>query len=102
MNFNFIDEKLARLMKKSGCLFVKSGIESCDDTILKNMNKPSRVKDYVRAVRALVKYNISMVAFFIVGFPGETKETIENTINAMNSFPCTEQSIHNFLFQPTR
>lgn len=72
-------------MKDAGCEGVFLGIESANKTILKNMNKKSKVEDYINGIRLLKKHNIFTYASFIVGFPGETKETIDDTIRFIES-----------------
>lgn len=74
------DEETYKLMKESGCKGVFLGIESANNSILKNMNKNTTVEDFKEGLRLLNKYDILSFAFILVGFPGETKETVENTI----------------------
>jgi radical SAM superfamily enzyme YgiQ (UPF0313 family) len=76
----YLDDKTVRLMKKTGCIGVFLGLESGNDTILKNMNKRASVDEYLEGISFLHKYNIPMYGAFIVGFPGETDQTIDDTI----------------------
>ena len=96
----FIDENLAEKLRISRCRYVKIGLESVDDTILSNMAKPCRVKGYITAVNSLVKEGISIDAFFIIGFPGETEKTVQNTIDNINCFSTPEYSVSQFIFFP--
>ena len=41
------------------------------------MNKQVKVEDNYNVINWAKKYNINNRAFFIIGFPGETKETLE-------------------------
>jgi radical SAM superfamily enzyme YgiQ (UPF0313 family) len=68
------------LMAESRCGGVFLGIESGDQTILDNMHKSSRVDKYVTAIRKLNERGIITFASLIVGFPGETAETVRNTM----------------------
>jgi p-methyltransferase len=68
------------LMAESGCKGVFLGIESGSPTILKNMNKAATVEKYVDGISHLRARKILTFGSFIVGFPGETDETIEETI----------------------
>jgi len=77
-----IDEELVGLMKKTGCKKVVIGVESGDDdyrarVIKKNLD----IKNVFYAVDVLTKNGIDANAFFILGMPGETKNTMENTVN---------------------
>jgi radical SAM PhpK family P-methyltransferase len=75
----YVDEETVRLMKESGCESVFLGIESGSNTILRNMRKESYVEAYIKGIQMLKKYGIITYASFIIGFPGETKETIMET-----------------------
>jgi radical SAM PhpK family P-methyltransferase len=74
------DEEVFDLMAESGCKGVFLGIESGDENILKNMNKFASVDVYKRGISELEKRNIFTYASIIVGFPGETEDSINNTI----------------------
>jgi len=91
---------LAKDLKRSGCRILKIGMESGDDTILKNMAKPCRIKDYQRAMEALVQHEISADVFFVIGFPGETMETLNQTAATINAFPKPHASLNHILFFP--
>lgn len=75
------DEEAIELMAKSGCKGVFLGIESGSPTILKNMNKAASVERYAEGIKALRQHGIATFGSFIVGFPGETDETVEETIS---------------------
>jgi len=74
------DEEIYDLMQRSGCRAVFLGIESGDVSVLKNMVKSSHIDHYRFGLEQLHKRGIETFASFICGFPGETLETVENTI----------------------
>jgi radical SAM PhpK family P-methyltransferase len=74
------DEEAFDLMARSGCKGVFLGIESGSPAILKNMNKAATIERYVDGIKNLRERGITTFASFIVGFPGETQETVEETI----------------------
>lgn len=76
----YLDDETVKLMKKSGCIGVFLGIESGNNEILKNMDKRSTVEEYFKGISLLQKHDIPTYGAFIVGFPGETDETVEDTI----------------------
>jgi anaerobic magnesium-protoporphyrin IX monomethyl ester cyclase len=76
----FADEEMAELMKAAGCEGVYLGLESGSDQILKNMNKAVRVEEYLRGIGLLKRYGLLCHGNFIVGFPGETPETVRQTV----------------------
>jgi radical SAM PhpK family P-methyltransferase len=75
------DDEAFDLMQQSGCAGVFLGIESGDKNILYNMNKFAVVERYVAGIRKLNARGILTFASLIVGFPGETAETVRNTID---------------------
>jgi radical SAM PhpK family P-methyltransferase len=75
------DEEAIDLMARSGCKGVFLGIESGSPAILKNMNKAATVEKYKVGIELLRSYQIASFASFIVGFPGETRETLQETID---------------------
>ena len=78
---DLLDEEIVDLMRESGCVAVHLGIESGSDRILNNMNKKTNIEHYANGISLLHKVEIITFASFIIGFPGETSETIQETIN---------------------
>lgn len=76
-----VDEDLIRLMAQSGCYYFAYGIESANPQILKNIKKHETVEQIKKSIEVADKCGISCQGFFIFGLPGETKETIEESIN---------------------
>lgn len=75
----YADEELIKKMRKTGCAGVFLGVESGSDRILKNMKKGAIVRFYDDGVRWLREQGIITVGSFIIGFPGETDESVELT-----------------------
>ena len=79
------DDEALDLMQESGCLGVYLGIESGDLQILKNMHKFARTERYIDSIGKLNDRGILSLASMIVGFPGETAETVQNSIDFLNA-----------------
>jgi p-methyltransferase len=75
------DEQAFDLMAESGCKGVFLGIESGSPAILKNMNKSATIERYAAGIQALRQRQITTFGSFILGFPGETTETVQETID---------------------
>lgn len=75
------DEDLAKLMKKSGCHYFSFGIESANPEILTNIKKRETLETIEKAIKIADKAGMVCNGFFIFGLPGETKESINETIN---------------------
>ena len=81
----FADRATVELMKASGCQLVFLGLESGDNGILTNMNKKTTTEQYLRGIALLKEYGIKTLGNFIIGFPGETEETVKRTIDFINT-----------------
>lgn len=73
------DRRTVELMKAAGCEGVFLGIESGSDAQLARMNKTARRADYLSALRDFRDVGIATYASLIVGFPGETADTVAET-----------------------
>jgi radical SAM superfamily enzyme YgiQ (UPF0313 family) len=75
-----LDEELLELMKETGLYIISLGIESGSDRVLKDMKKHLTVAKIRECVGMINKSGIGVSGFFILGFPGETVESIKDTI----------------------
>ncbi len=71
-----LDQEIVSAMQEAGCKRVHLGIESGSLEILKNINKRISLDQARTAVRLLSASGIEAYSFFMVGHPGETKETV--------------------------
>lgn len=72
------DEGLLQLMKESGCIGVFFGIESFGKDSLADANKrQNKIENYKKAVAAVHRKGIAVMAGFIAGFDHDTRESIE-------------------------
>jgi len=78
---NTITPEVVPLMRDSGCTFINMGIESGSRSILRNMDKGLDPDQAVQAVRLLKEHGIYSLGGFIIGYPGETRETFYETIH---------------------
>lgn len=68
-----------RMMVASGCVGVGLGVESGSDRILEIIHKGENVDTMRCAIRMLKKAGMYVKAFFIVGLPGESEQTLAET-----------------------
>ena len=74
------EEKLERL-RDSGCKEIMYGIESGSPRILKLMNKGITVDQVRHAIKLTKKYKISALGYFMLGYPGETEQSMQETVD---------------------
>jgi radical SAM superfamily enzyme YgiQ (UPF0313 family) len=89
-----IDEELLRWMKKAGCWMIAYGFESGSQEILDKCKKQATIKQIEDAANLTKKIGIKMYGYFIIGLPGETKKTIEETIGLSKKLPLTFAIFH--------
>lgn len=84
-----IDEEMLGWMKKAGCWMIMLGIETASDEILQNVKKGGKATAGVaeKAVRMIKKAGIKVWGYFIVGLPGESRQTIKETIKFSKRLP---------------
>ncbi|MFC1951542.1 B12-binding domain-containing radical SAM protein, partial [Chloroflexota bacterium] len=75
------DFGLLKLLKQSGLRRISFGIESGSNDMLKVMNKGLTVQQGEQALRITRKADIKATATFMIGYPGETHTTIEESVN---------------------
>ncbi len=82
-----VNLNLLKLFKKAGGYFVAFGIESGSQEILNNIAKHSNLDFIRKAVRIAHQADLITQGFFIFGLPGETKKTIQETIDFAKKLP---------------
>jgi anaerobic magnesium-protoporphyrin IX monomethyl ester cyclase len=89
-----IEPHTVRLMREAGCRCVYLGLESGSQATLTLMNKQVTVGDGSRAVALYREGGIAVAGFFLVGYPGETVASIEQTFALALSLPLDEISFN--------
>lgn len=78
---NLMTEEMIATMANSGCVLIGYGIESGSQKMLDIMKKRVTVEQAKQAVRLTQKYIGWADCSFMIGIPGETRETIQETID---------------------
>jgi anaerobic magnesium-protoporphyrin IX monomethyl ester cyclase len=91
-----ITPELAEVMARSGCKGLFFGCDSGDDQILLKMNKRFTSADIRRGIALTRKSGISCTGSWIIGFPGETKETVANTLSTILEVGCEQNIVHRY------
>jgi len=75
-----VDEELVRAMARSGCKTVALGFESGCERILQGMNKRFKPEEVRIVSEVLADYGIERMGFLLLGGPGETKQSVEESL----------------------
>ncbi len=75
-----VTPEILRLMRRAGCWQVGYGIESGSEEILGRIKKGTNLEQITRAVRWTREAGIRVRGYFMLGSPGETRETMAETI----------------------
>ena len=80
LNPKQVDKELVGLMAEAGCEQVSIGFESGSERILKNMNKRFTPKEVHQISERLSEYGIRRMGFLLLGSPGETRGSVEESL----------------------
>jgi len=82
-----LNEEKIEWMKRAGCHTVSVGIESGDEAILKKYSKPISPAEVYAKVDLIKRFGLKVLGYFILGLPGETRESIDRTIKLAKNLP---------------
>jgi radical SAM superfamily enzyme YgiQ (UPF0313 family) len=75
-----VDREMLEAMKAANCGYILFGVESGSPKMLKKMKKGITLDNVRQAFQLTKEVGIKTQAFFLFGMPGETQETIKETI----------------------
>jgi radical SAM superfamily enzyme YgiQ (UPF0313 family) len=82
-----ITDDLLKLFKESGCTSLSLSTESASGKMLKSMNRGYSVNQVKESLSCLTRTDIPFMVNLLLGAPGETPETITETLSVMDNFP---------------
>jgi len=77
---NLVDSELLKVMKDTGCYMIDYGVESGNQRVLDSLKKDITLEQTIKAFELTRKAGIEIVAYFMIGSPQETSETIQETV----------------------
>ncbi len=80
-----LNRDLLKMMKRAGCHTIGIGMESADDQVLKNIKKGVRREQIRQSVAMVREAGMDALLFCVVGFPGETRESMRETLQFLKS-----------------
>ncbi|MDD5679971.1 MAG: radical SAM protein, partial [Candidatus Omnitrophica bacterium] len=84
---NLVDKDILSLLRKAGLIRISYGIESGDPEILKIIRKEVKLSDMLKAFKMTDELGIEPACSVMLGLPGETRESVERTINFVRKIP---------------
>jgi len=75
------DPAIIKKMKKAGCHSIRLGLESANSQVLKNVKKNTTPEQVTRTAALIKKEGLEVLIYFMLGLPGETRKSINETID---------------------
>jgi radical SAM superfamily enzyme YgiQ (UPF0313 family) len=95
--------KIAQKMKKAGCYNVSIGIESANNDMLKKIGKGTTIEEMTAGIKMLKEAGIEIMSQYVIGSPGETLETVKESIAYAKNSGCDYTNFYTVLpFKGTR
>jgi len=97
---DLVDDDLLRAARRAGCRMIYYGIESGSPRILNNVRKNIDTEQVREAIRVTRRQGIRSLGFLMVGNPGETRETIRQTVRFARSLKLDYAQICRTIAKP--
>ncbi|MGA9059559.1 MAG: radical SAM protein [Terriglobia bacterium] len=81
----WIDTKLVELMRRAGCRQISFGFESGSDRMLRRLHKRFNRKEVSAVSEMFAEAGIERMGFLLLGGPGETKDSVEESLSFADS-----------------
>ncbi len=91
---DYVDPEMLQMMARAGCWLIAWGIESASDEIRRRVHKGTTDEKIVRALQWSKAAGIMNWGYFIIGLPGETEDTIRQTIALSKKLPLDLALFH--------
>ena len=91
---DFVDEEMLSMMGKAGNWMISWGIESANEQILKHAHKGANPEKAKQALTWARQAGIKNWGYFIIGLPGETEDSIRQTIAFAKKLPLDIALFH--------
>jgi hypothetical protein len=82
-----VDEEFCHLLKESGCSYINLSVESGSAKMLQSMQRGYTVADIHQSIVSVEKAGIPFGVSLMLGAPGETPETVAESLDLIGSYP---------------
>ena len=97
---NLATKEDLQFMKDTGCVEVCVGVETGDSNMLEVINKGTTVKQNTEFIQNCMDVGLNTKAYMMIGLPGESKDTIQNTKDWMRKVKLDNYSMFTFTPYP--
>ena len=95
-----IDDDILNDFKRMGIFHLSFGVESGSQRILDLMNKGTKVEDIRRSIQLAKAYGMKCRVYLIAGYPGETIESLDETISMIREVEPDDVSVYPLIPYP--
>ena len=95
-----VKPEVLKRMKQAGCWEISFGLETGSNELLQKMEKAARVEKSIQAVQWTHDAGIRCKGLFMLGYPGESLETIQSTKELVEKIPMTTMNLTKFTPYP--
>lgn len=92
---NLVDEEMVGALASAGLIRLSFGLESVDANIRRIIKKEVPLEAYTEAANLCNKYNIETLNSVMLGLPGETQETIKDTLKYLRHAKGVHEANYN-------
>ncbi len=97
---DILSKKIYDLLYDSGCKVICFGIESGSQKMLDLMKKGTTVEKNLKAIEIAQEAGLIVIGYFILGFPGETRQTIQESIEFIEKSNIDQAQFYTFIPLP--
>src|SRR5271157_751803 len=87
IRIDHLTPNLAGQMRSANCAGIATGVEAANDALLRENGKMQKIKNVRKGLEVAVAADLTVQAYFVLGLPGETLETFQQTITFIESSP---------------
>jgi radical SAM superfamily enzyme YgiQ (UPF0313 family) len=87
IRIDHLKASLAEKMKASRCAGIATGVETANDALLRANGKVQKIAQVRRGLEIAVAADLTVQAYFVLGLPGETVNTFQETLSFIETSP---------------
>jgi radical SAM superfamily enzyme YgiQ (UPF0313 family) len=97
---DFVDREFMALGKAAGLYSIAFGIEATSPRVRRMIHKGLKLERVTEAIDLAYEHDVWSIGFFMLGFPGETREEMEETVDFAVRSRLTTASLHSVIPLP--